>query len=299
MFEKTTLPAEWVTILNENFDMAVVPDEFLVDVYKDSGVTIPLFVLPIPLYLEPFLDAPAKWFANKPFVFGASGTFTDRKNHELLLESFAQAFGNNPDVFLKIHGRAGKDAEKIKQRIADLNLNNVAVLDISLSWQEYVEYVKSLDCYVLLSRGEGFSITPREALAAGIPCVVTDNTAHHTLCQSGYVFPVPCYKVEPGRTYNEFSPYNFDALISDVIAALKNVYTSFWGYLKDSIFGRAWVKKYLRSSLKGKYSSMAKPSSVVIGPYNKISKYFVMTNSNQLYEKYKKVKQETFSFWPF
>jgi len=39
--------------------------------------------------------------------------------------------------------------------------------------------------------GEGFSITPREALACGKPCILTNNTAQISICNTGAVRVVP------------------------------------------------------------------------------------------------------------
>ena len=55
MMNTTTIPEEWTSILNNKFDLVVVPDIYLIKVYKKAGVNIPIFCLPIPLYLEDFL----------------------------------------------------------------------------------------------------------------------------------------------------------------------------------------------------------------------------------------------------
>ena len=59
-----------------------------------------------------------------------------------------------------------------------------------MEWVKYIEFISTFDCYVNLSKGEGFSIPPRESLALGIPCIISDNTAHKTICDSGLVLPV-------------------------------------------------------------------------------------------------------------
>ncbi|NNM43780.1 MAG: hypothetical protein HKM07_05505, partial [Chlamydiae bacterium] len=47
MVESTKIPQAWVSILNTYFDAVAVPDEFLVDVYKNSGVSIPIYIVPL------------------------------------------------------------------------------------------------------------------------------------------------------------------------------------------------------------------------------------------------------------
>src|SRR5882724_11465347 len=47
MFESDAIPQLWVDILNNYYDMVVVPDNYLIDVYKNSGVKIPIFMIPL------------------------------------------------------------------------------------------------------------------------------------------------------------------------------------------------------------------------------------------------------------
>ena len=48
-------------------------------------------------------------------------------------------------------------------------------------------YYKKFDCYIAPSGGEGFSLTPREAMASGLPCIVLNYGTQKTLCESGLV----------------------------------------------------------------------------------------------------------------
>ncbi len=52
MFEATAVPQEWVDKLNRYFDFLTVPDEFLVTAYKQSGVNIPIFLIPSGFFVE-------------------------------------------------------------------------------------------------------------------------------------------------------------------------------------------------------------------------------------------------------
>ena len=45
MLECSSIPYYWVSILNNKFDFVIVPDQWLVKIYEDCGVTIPIFVL--------------------------------------------------------------------------------------------------------------------------------------------------------------------------------------------------------------------------------------------------------------
>ena len=111
MFETDTIPQKWVQKLNKFADLVVVPDPYLIDVYKNAGVTIPIFMLPIGCEFEKWLALPPKKSVGSPFVFLASGSLHQlRKNHDILIESFIKAFGNRKDVLLKIQVRNSNEA---------------------------------------------------------------------------------------------------------------------------------------------------------------------------------------------
>ncbi len=342
MFESTQIPRNWVPILNNEFDMAVVPDQFLVDVYKQSGVSIPVFALPLPLKLHDFLAIQPESAAHKPFVFGMTGGIWPRKNHMKVLDAFAAEYGNNKNFKLRLHGRFG-DEETIlalTSKINELNLTNVELIVKPYTRHEYLEFFKSLDCYVFLSMGEGFSITPREALACAKPCILTNNTAQMTICDSGAVRVVPADIVVPAlfdchgddasifddfvyhhgnvENYNA-SYYTIDSImnlfalnnisltdleitellktvtvgaqldcsVESARQAMRDVYAHYDHYLKRAKYGREWVKRYLTENLSPKYVSLVKPKAVVLGAVNIISDDFLMTDSQELYDKYR------------
>src|SRR5690606_1798913 len=90
MFESDAIPPLWVNILNSFYDMVVVPDPYLISVYKNSGVKIPIFVLPLGILIEDLLKIPLKEKIGDPFVFGMSAGFWERKNHIKILRAFAK-----------------------------------------------------------------------------------------------------------------------------------------------------------------------------------------------------------------
>ncbi len=263
--------------LNEYFDLMVVPDEWLVDVYRKGGVKIPIFVLPCPIYLGEFFSQPPKYHDKHNFVFGSSGCFVPRKNHITVLEAFIQEFGNNPYVKLKLHGRWGSEDSTLRERINQIGINNVEIINQTITQQDFIKFMTSLDCYVFLSKGEGYSITPRESLACGIPCILSNNTAHKNLCDSGFVTAVPSEILECGF---------YNCLVDDARNAMRNVYDNYQESLKIAARAKDWVKKYDQHQLKHLYLSLIKPKKIVLGKINKIEEEQLITNSEELYQKY-------------
>lgn len=288
--ESTSIPSQWVSILNNKFDAVVVTDDFCAHTYKDCGVTIPLFVLPHGIYVEELLKEPLRNGPSELFTFGLSAGLWPRKNQELLVEAFAAEFGNNPKVQLKLHSRAGeKDyIKKVKSKIKKMGIRNIHTLLRVFSASEYNEFLKSLDCIVLLSKGEGFSITPREGLALGIPTIISDNTAHHTLSETGFFYSVPSLIREPvsNHLFNGYMGYDFNCSLADARKALREIYVNYHVYLEKAKRGRTWVQRYLWKNLRNKFLSLIKPKKVLLGEENTIADDFLMTTSPSLYKKY-------------
>lgn len=290
MLEGTAIPERWAELINKRFDAVVVPDKYYVKVYEKSGVKKPIFVQPHGVSIENLLNIPVRKTPSKYFVFGTSAFFIPRKNHNLLLDAFQAEFGRNPRVHLKIHGSGGDyGLEDIRRKIS--GYPNISLMTNSFSTQDYENFLRSLDCYVLLSKGEGFSITPREALALGKPCILSCNTAHQTICEAGFALGVPSNIQEralyPGL--GGYYGYNFNCNVDDVRKALREVNTNYQTYANKAEQGREWVKRYLWPNLRGNFLTLIKPKEVIRGKENSIRNGSIVTNSDALYKKYKRL----------
>lgn len=293
MIETSRIPAMWTSILNEEFDAVIVPDKSLIQVYKESGVIIPIFVLPIPMRLSPYFHLPVhSSLPSKPFVFGDASA---KKNPSVLIKAFAKAFGNNPKVHLVLRAVHINQTE-LNNLIHKYKLKNVTIEDGALSLNQFIDRLSSFDCYVNLSHGEGFSFIPREALALGIPVIITNNTASTTICETGYVKGVPSTKKWSGSHYtNMFGDpcgHQFDCTVKDAAKALRDVYKNYNNYKNKAIEGKNWVKQYdiSNQSLKDKYKTLVKPKYIVLGNDNIITEDTIYTNSTELYNKYIEIK---------
>lgn len=290
MIDSSCIPSQNVSLINEHFDAIVVPDLWQVETYQKAGINVPIFVLPCLIYLKKFLDQPVRMFkqhSQQPFIFGTSAAFVPRKNHLNLLEAFIQEFGNSPDVRLKLHGRWGSE-EALRERVKQAGVTNVEIINKTMTQKEYDKFLTSLDCYAFLSKGEGYSITPREALACGIPCILSNNTAHTTLCNSGFVKAVPCPILEPASDCLDCC-YFYNCKISAIRQALHQVYHAYPKYLEKALQGRKWVRQFDLRSLKPYYLSLVKPKRVILGHENKVGIDFLMTNSQTLFNKYQEL----------
>lgn len=293
MCESTKLHEYWVHNLNLYFDAVVVPDEFLVEAYKSSGVTIPIFVIPLGLNLKPLLSQPIKNTKHSPFVFASFGSCILRKNHDLLIEAFAKAFGNNPHVVLWINARYAKGglAGQLKAQIKDLGVDNIIFTGLPFNSERYICNLMQVDAYVNISQAEGFSIQPREAMALGIPCIVSDNTAQSVICQTGLVRPVPCLVKEPAyyELFQDVVGYRYSPTLESTVSALLDVYNHYDNYLAHAAESRKWAANYDYSNIYPLYRTLLKPKEIKLGSENKMEGDILITNSVDLYNKYKNI----------
>ena len=292
VIESDSLPKEWVKILN-NFDAIILPDPWLEEVYKQAGVRSPLFVLPHFMKLKNFLENPKNAQKTNIFTFGCSAAMHQRKNIDILIESFAELFGNNSNFQLKIHTRWPYNVTKINQLINKLDCKNISLIFKRFNEEEYIEFLKSLDCYVLLSSGEGFSLTPREAMALKIPCLITNNTGHTTIANSGLCASIECHIKKPAyyESFSRYIGYQFYPETQQVKEALLELTDNYSKYLLLAEQAYNWVQQYDLPQVAEPYAMLIKPTKIIFGDQNRITKDYLETNNKKLYMLYKKVYQ--------
>jgi glycosyltransferase involved in cell wall biosynthesis len=288
MFESDAIPKLWVQILNKYYDILIVPDKWLINVYKSSGVKIPIFVLPLGIMLPEKISPSIK---NDIFTFGMTGGFWERKNHIKTMEAFHAVFKDNPKVKLKIHGRFGPFKNNVLDAYHKLGSpSNIEIISHVLETNDYNQLMESIDCYVFISKGEGFSITPREAIALSKPCILSKNTAHRTICESGFAIPIesnikiPAFYEVFGKQIGSF----FDCETSLVSKTMLEVYQNYDKYQNIvANGGKEWVTQYLWNELKSRYLTIIKPSKILLGDKNYIHSNYIETTSKPLFNKIK------------
>jgi len=186
IWETTRLHKDWPKYINNNTDVLVVGCEWNVKVFRDSGVTVPIYSLPHPVRIE---GLPPKPFdiAGVPddaFVFYNINQWTERKNPLANIISYWRAFTpeDNVALVLKTYRSDYSEGEKnaIRDTIrrlkklspADYHPPIYLILDM-LSEDEIDSLHMRGDCYVSLDRGEGFGLSTATAGAFGKPVIAT------------------------------------------------------------------------------------------------------------------------------
>lgn len=185
-WEMTALPKKFVEIFNQA-DEVWTPSNFCRKAFVASGVKYnKVQVVPngvSPELFTPFGDnLPLNTFKRFKFLF-VGGTIY-RKGIDVLIEAYLSAFTSEDDVCLIIKDMGGDSfykgqtaKEKIQEIQSDANAPEIIYIDSYLSEDEMQQLYRSADVFVSPYRGEGFSLPTLEAMASGLPVVVTRGGA--------------------------------------------------------------------------------------------------------------------------
>jgi hypothetical protein len=144
-----------------------VPSPWLVDLFEDGGVKVPIEVAKSGIDPEECPICLPNRF--RPFTFGALADRANRKGYDLVETAFYKAFDHqNKDVRLILKCRPGSMPGLHFSYSTDPRLT---------VWQDDVERIADIysqfDAFMFPTRMEGWGQPPREAAACGIPTVVT------------------------------------------------------------------------------------------------------------------------------
>jgi glycosyltransferase involved in cell wall biosynthesis len=222
VWETSKLPVEYVSNINSGVDEVWCPSNYNKEVFKSSGVIIPIKVMPHvflkkTLFDKKFIkiqDAANNLIDNYDvYTFYSIGEFTERKGLEDLINCFCQTFTKKDKVRLIIKTHYKDYTDKNKQFCVDkikAILNNYAdtpsifyILD-NLSEKELIALHSIGDCYVSLTKSEGFGLTIFDAFNYGKRIITTGYSGHIEYLgktHSGLVN----YKLDKVRNMQEFS----------------------------------------------------------------------------------------------
>lgn len=181
IFEMPRIPALWTPFCNEMAEIWT-GSQYSKDSFVNSGVKVPVHVLPHALDIEAFDKAEPWQIKNKrAFTFISIFDFTTRKAWQDLLRAYWTAFDSSDDVCLILKVFFGDFSAEARgdiiRRIAEYR-DSLSVSDAApiLLYGHEVDNAdmpglyKAADCYVGISR-EGFGLSYAEAMAAGIACI--------------------------------------------------------------------------------------------------------------------------------
>ncbi len=192
-WEETAVPFDTISFINENFDGVIVAASFVKKVLHDSGCQVPVFICPVGVDhiitdgVAPITDVrPA---AGQRFRFLHVSSMFERKGPDVLIEAFVEAFSSADNVELYIKTFPNPH-NRVHEMIANLSaerqdMPSIVVDENPMDDQGIIALYRSAHTLVLPTRGEGFNLPAAEALAMGLPVIVTGFGAHVDFCTLG------------------------------------------------------------------------------------------------------------------
>ncbi len=213
MWESERLPAGWAEPLNRA-RAVIVPTRFCARVLRESGVRVPIHVIPEGI------DPDVYHLEDRPDHAGMTtltvGPLSDRKNVQEGIAAWKQAFAGDPDARLVVK--------------TQYNYQNYNPDDPRISYIDAVEHTRGIAHWyrqadVLLALGnEGFGLPLIEGMATGLPVVALNSEGQADVCAEARDLLLP---VEPvtWQVYNpaDFGPCGLRGLpgVADVAARLR------------------------------------------------------------------------------
>jgi glycosyltransferase involved in cell wall biosynthesis len=118
------------------------------------------------------------------------GRFVPGKGVDYLIEAFAEAVKEKPDLRLMMVGN-GPQIGAIKDKIRTLGLDAVITIKEFVPNQELPAVYQSADIFILSSLAEGVPRTILEAMSCGLPIICTDlPQLRHIVDRCGLMVPV-------------------------------------------------------------------------------------------------------------
>ena len=212
----------------QQVDMLVVPSSYCKQVFE-KFVRVPVQVAPLavnPLYCRPVLRKP-----KGTFTFVTWGTLSGRKAPLETIETFKKAFPMDkyPTVRLVFKTRLGVfgwGQNQLPGRLDDprIKIINTASPGDGTDWlpQQVYDWLLGADAMLFLTKGEGFGMPPREAMATGLPTIFTNCTGMAEVANKRYNWPIPVGREEPSPLGGNWRLYKEEAAIETMRWMVEN-----------------------------------------------------------------------------
>lgn len=184
MFETDSIPLAWVPGCNAA-DGIIVPSEHCREAFQPH-VKTPIRVAPLGVDVHHYLPVVRGERPGEPFRFLMAGLLHYRKGAEFAVRAFREEFAAGEDVRLTLKSRRGF-LDVGEESIQD---HRITILMEDYTRDEMNQLYREHDVFLAPSRGEAAGLTPREAMATGLPTILTDWGGLAEVADEQYNYPV-------------------------------------------------------------------------------------------------------------
>lgn len=151
------------------FDKLVVLNKEKLKFFKKKGFPKKKIEL-IPNGIKEIKNLKNKIFSKNKLIIGMSSRINNRKNHELIIDTFNSKKLRNKNIFCYLAGD-GEMAKDLKNKVKNLSLNKKIFFLGNLKNNDLTKFYKKIDLYIQASKGEVLSISMLEAFNYQIPVI--------------------------------------------------------------------------------------------------------------------------------
>lgn len=228
MWETGILPTRFGTWTRQ-YDQVLVPCEHNVEVFAPFNKNVSA----VPLGVDTAIWYPQDRPENARFRFHAGGSLWGRKGLDLVVDAFLK-LNLDAELHIKLAPHA-KDMPK-QEKHPDIFFHREW-----MTLSDQVTWFRQSDCFVAPARGEGFGLMPLQAIACGVPTVLTATSGQQQFSHLGIVIPHKQTLLPHAPHLGEWS----QASVDDVASAMLDVY-------ENPVKRRTEARK--RSLLVGQFS---------------------------------------------
>jgi glycosyltransferase involved in cell wall biosynthesis len=185
MFESTKIPDNWLDYLNAA-DEVWVPSKWNQEVFKAAGVETKVVPLGYDEESFKFIERKVARKERRPFTFLHYNAFNIRKGFTEVWKAFTAEFEKTEPVKLILKTTLNQSPLPITVG----EYPNVEVIHGKVPEAELYDIMKRSDCFVFPSRGEGFGMTPLEAMATGLPAIIPNAHGISEYFDARYMYEV-------------------------------------------------------------------------------------------------------------
>lgn len=212
-WEFGAMPEAWVKPVQCRVDEVWVPSGYVKKVYVDAGIpSDKVVVIPNGINPDKFNSdaSPVSLKTEKGFRFLFVGGTIFRKGIDIVLDVFLKTFTVNDDVCLVIKDigsksfyRGGTLEAGIRDSLGNPENPEIVYMDRDIPEREMPGLYTACDCLVHPYRGEGFGLPVLEAMACGLPVIVSKGGATDDFVDDKTGFRIPSKKINIGKSIDK------------------------------------------------------------------------------------------------
>jgi glycosyltransferase involved in cell wall biosynthesis len=178
-FETFDPPKDWIHKMNQ-VKLCIFPSEFNLKTFRHAGLTSNSIKIPHCFNGNIWHKDVCRLDSYDDFSFLCVGTWRQRKNWRNLIKGFLENFNNKDSIQLVIKtdkpSLCNQEIRKVKLLLSSERKDWPRIIVETRVFDEIgmSRFIKSHDCLISASLGEGFCLPPMQAMALDVPVIVSD-----------------------------------------------------------------------------------------------------------------------------